>query len=443
MNLSTEQKANARAIITAVRARQLDSWWQTLAICVSLSEASLINVGHGDELDYDTIGLFQQDQSYGTRAQRLDPTHATNAFLDQAERTLAYRGYHHHVPDGLSRSAGAPDAWVHVVGQRIEESEFNNETWPGRGWLAWGANYLGNYRPAREIVTTMGDKMELRDVSDNGFTVLQGKWDDDRLDVEVDTGLTDPGGKPIKILAGVLAGPTAQLAVWSIQQWNTLVEPVISAEGFDYRPKRDSSDVPSEHATGRAWDVNASLHPLDRDNAGTLTGWHMSESERQALESICAATDFDGYGRLIVPGGEWGDGMHLEEAPLNDSESTADRDHRVSQFLGQLGGDIAAPHQIAARQQEQQDQGDDFLMALTDDEQTEIRDKVRWLYSTLRPGIAQGTTSVGATIVAIRQDSAETVNNTRGIRGSAALLPGIKAAVAALGTNVTKALIKK
>lgn len=424
MALTAEQTLNARSIISAVRARGYGTWWQWLAITVALSESSLINVGHGDYLNNDTIGLFQQDASYGTREQRLDPQHATNAFLDQAHRTLKYRGYRNLILDGLPRDAGAPDAWVHVVGQRIEQSEFNNETWPNRGWLAWGANYLGNYPLARQIVADLGDKMQLRDTSDNGYTVLQGQWDDKRL-TTVDTGLKNPAGDPIRTL--ILDGPTARLAVWSINQWNAKVEPVYTAESFDYRPKRDASDNPSEHATGRAWDVNAPSHPLDRGNAGSLAGWHMSAAQKDAVEAICDSTNFDGKGRLIRPGGEWGDGMHLEETPLNPGESEAARDARISDFLaGVSGGSNHAPQPLPHG---------GFLMALSDDKQDEIYEV---LMDLKKNGIAKGQKSVGQTIASTLGVAQSVKNDTNGIRGSvSALKVGVSALVSTVKAAIT------
>ena len=51
-----------------------------IAVTTAIVESTLLNIDR--ELDHDSLGLFQQRASWGSRAQRLNPTWATNAFLD-------------------------------------------------------------------------------------------------------------------------------------------------------------------------------------------------------------------------------------------------------------------------------------------------------------------------------------------------------------------------
>ncbi|WP_433720660.1 hypothetical protein ACQP2Y_36340 [Actinoplanes sp. CA-051413] len=69
----------ARMIVEAVRARNLPLHAATIAVTTTIPESAIENISQ--EVDHDSLGLFQQRASWGTRAQRLNPTWATNAFL--------------------------------------------------------------------------------------------------------------------------------------------------------------------------------------------------------------------------------------------------------------------------------------------------------------------------------------------------------------------------
>jgi hypothetical protein len=69
----------ARRIVNAVKDHRLPHRAAVIAVTTAIVEASLLNVNYGDR---DSLGLFQQRASWGSRAQRLNPTWATNAFLN-------------------------------------------------------------------------------------------------------------------------------------------------------------------------------------------------------------------------------------------------------------------------------------------------------------------------------------------------------------------------
>jgi hypothetical protein len=90
VTLDAEQAGNA-AIITAVAVqRNLPAHAATIALATALQESKLRNVRYGDR---DSLGLFQQRPStgWGTKAQILDPVHATNAFYDALVKIPGYR----------------------------------------------------------------------------------------------------------------------------------------------------------------------------------------------------------------------------------------------------------------------------------------------------------------------------------------------------------------
>ncbi|MDY0890886.1 muramidase family protein [Frigoribacterium sp. CFBP9030] len=82
-SLSAEQERNARAIISVGRQIGANDRAIVIALAAAAQESSLRNIDHGDR---DSVGLFQQRPStgWGTRAQLLDPTHATKLFFGGA-----------------------------------------------------------------------------------------------------------------------------------------------------------------------------------------------------------------------------------------------------------------------------------------------------------------------------------------------------------------------
>ncbi|GAB1819602.1 hypothetical protein [Herbidospora sp. RD11066] len=82
--MSAYRVSCARAVVNAVQARGLDQRAAVIAIATVIVETSLQNIS--EEVDHDSLGLFQQRASWGTAAQRLNPAWATNAFLDKMVR---------------------------------------------------------------------------------------------------------------------------------------------------------------------------------------------------------------------------------------------------------------------------------------------------------------------------------------------------------------------
>ncbi|MED7924481.1 VCBS repeat-containing protein [Nonomuraea sp. LP-02] len=79
--MSAYRVSCARMVVEAVHDRGLDPRAAVIAIATTIVETSIQNIS--EEVDHDSLGLFQQRASWGSRAQRLDPTWATNAFLNK------------------------------------------------------------------------------------------------------------------------------------------------------------------------------------------------------------------------------------------------------------------------------------------------------------------------------------------------------------------------
>lgn len=89
VTLSTEQAENAALIAALAVRRGLPARAVTIALATAYQESKLYNLEEGDR---DSLGLFQQrpSQGWGTRAEVLDPVHATNAFYTALERLDGY-----------------------------------------------------------------------------------------------------------------------------------------------------------------------------------------------------------------------------------------------------------------------------------------------------------------------------------------------------------------
>ncbi|MGZ0069732.1 hypothetical protein [Microbacterium arborescens] len=91
-----DQLANAAAIINAAAQLNLPPAAQSLGVQAALGESSLVNINYGDNAVNpdgsiaDSIGLFQQQSSWGTVAERMDPTTSATRFF---ERLAAVQGW--------------------------------------------------------------------------------------------------------------------------------------------------------------------------------------------------------------------------------------------------------------------------------------------------------------------------------------------------------------
>lgn len=77
---SGDQLVNAAAIMNAATALQLDSQAQVLGVMTAMGESGLQILDYGDSAGPDSRGLFQQPDSWGSLADRMDATKSANLF---------------------------------------------------------------------------------------------------------------------------------------------------------------------------------------------------------------------------------------------------------------------------------------------------------------------------------------------------------------------------
>jgi hypothetical protein len=104
----------ARAVVNAALARGLGERAAVIAITTTIVESTIRNIS--EEVDHDSLGLFQQRASWGSVAHRLDPVWATGAFLSSMESKY---------PGGSWRTAP-----IGEVCQRVQVSAFPDRYQP-------------------------------------------------------------------------------------------------------------------------------------------------------------------------------------------------------------------------------------------------------------------------------------------------------------------------
>ncbi len=80
--LTQEQSNNARAIVSVAKSLGLSSYGALIGIATAMGESSLMMLNYGDAAGPDSRGLFQQRDSWGTLAQRMDPVTSAKLFFN-------------------------------------------------------------------------------------------------------------------------------------------------------------------------------------------------------------------------------------------------------------------------------------------------------------------------------------------------------------------------
>jgi len=81
--LSDTQKSNATQVIKAAADRDIPAQAAVIALATAMQESGLIVVDHGDKAGPDSRGMFQQRDSWGTVADRMNPYKSANLFYDR------------------------------------------------------------------------------------------------------------------------------------------------------------------------------------------------------------------------------------------------------------------------------------------------------------------------------------------------------------------------
>ena len=83
---SAEQLTNAAYIMNAAAALGLDRDGQVIGVMTAIGESSLTVIDHGDTAGPDSRGLFQQRDSWGSLAVRMDPTTSATLFFQGLQK---------------------------------------------------------------------------------------------------------------------------------------------------------------------------------------------------------------------------------------------------------------------------------------------------------------------------------------------------------------------
>ncbi|MBT2477744.1 hypothetical protein [Streptomyces sp. ISL-94] len=181
----------ARAIADATRARGLPDRAAVIAITTAITESVLEN--NPNMVDHTSVGLFQQQDWWGSFEERLDPAYSTNAFLDamlklypnnswqtqqigvvcQKVQVSAYPDRYEpeaadaqRILDALTRVVSASKAHVEVVGSDgamwTTDGDYSAGQWSG-SWASLGGTGL------KDLTSTLtGNTMHVYAIGSTG-----------------------------------------------------------------------------------------------------------------------------------------------------------------------------------------------------------------------------------------------------------------------------------
>ncbi len=150
--LKPDQLANAQTIAKVALSRGLGERGVLTGIVTVMAESSLINVGHGDAMGPDSIGLFQQMGSWGPLSVRTDPAGAAGLFYDAMVQVPSWQ---------------TMEPWV--VAQTVEQSEFV------AGYTGEGSDGTVGYNYHKLLATAQSYTTSLMTGASSGLTPTSGK----------------------------------------------------------------------------------------------------------------------------------------------------------------------------------------------------------------------------------------------------------------------------
>lgn len=164
---SKNQLLNVEEVLDAGRARLLPRKLLVCSIMTIITESSAVNVPYGDR---DSVGLFQQRESWGTKSERMNPTIAAGKFFDQAVKV----------------QQGDPNIGYGELCQAVQVSAFSER-------------YAKYRTEAERLVTAYGVSGDSSIAYDSGLASanLMTEWGEDAVEYQFSRGFPKqlPGGK--------------------------------------------------------------------------------------------------------------------------------------------------------------------------------------------------------------------------------------------------------
>lgn len=157
VTVSQLQLEDAAALWAITAVRGLPDRVALGVICCALTEASLLDILHGDTNPDGTpttsLGFFQQTSGYGTAQARIDPAMAVTMFLDggpQGQRAFLQQPY----------AAGTLNDLARCI-QAVQQSQFDGKTIdPSTGKpYPLAQNYIDNMPTALETLKLIKSSM--------------------------------------------------------------------------------------------------------------------------------------------------------------------------------------------------------------------------------------------------------------------------------------------
>ncbi|WP_188193107.1 hypothetical protein [Nonomuraea sp. SYSU D8015] len=181
------QVSCARRIVETIHGLGMHPRAAVIAITTVIIESSIQNITQ--EVDHDSLGLYQQRASWGSRAQRLDPVWATKAFISKMKREYPNNAWMNAPIGEVCQSvqvSAYPDRYQPQAGDaQIIVDHLRQPTTNGRDSVGYYNPSDGSFHLSNELGESTGSSDHAWDTALEAVpnaVVLTGDWNGEGKD---------------------------------------------------------------------------------------------------------------------------------------------------------------------------------------------------------------------------------------------------------------------
>jgi len=136
---SSEQLINAAHIMNVASSRNLSVKAEQLGVMTAMGESSLRNINYGDDAENpdgspsDSIGLFQQQSSWGSTADRLDPDKSAGLFFTRLVAVAGWDTIDPSLAAHLVQRNADPNHYTKWFADAVSVTDYLSRTFPASG----------------------------------------------------------------------------------------------------------------------------------------------------------------------------------------------------------------------------------------------------------------------------------------------------------------------
>lgn len=321
--MTEQQRLNASVILSVGSTMEARRKILVCAIMTAIDESNLYNVAHGDVAGPDSLGLFQQRASWGSKEDRLDPATSARLFFkaaisaDAADPTLFYWDLCHtvqrnadaHVYDLYKTEAERIVSAFGIPGGHQAVSSFvANNSWPGASEAGDFLFYRGNPSPSDDWRRSNKGK---RWAPEDSWTCILRNADDVNWRAFFAPSISSSN----RAMTFYYIGDDELFKSIPIMTINEFSEGIDGID-FDYDNNKRHADVTITARCGRWYAAPGAVVILQ--GLGPVVGrWLVTAFDRSLFDLTATITlrkprprlpepTSDGIARADTPGGSWG-----------------------------------------------------------------------------------------------------------------------------------------